>query len=108
MINPGFTEFITCRENVISVFKKKYCSTLGSVSAKLTDCSLNDSSIKLYRNTYNAHYKKCSKFSVIPVTYRCPINRYRHFGLAADNLNGEGLGLTLLQPQVIPPVLTID
>lgn len=104
-----FEAFLTFRENFISVFRYKYCSTCGSVSVKLTDLSLNnDSSIKLNHNVYYPHYKKWSKLSVIPVTYRCPIDRHRHFGLATDNLNGKGLGLTLLQPQVIPSILPIN
>ena len=45
--------------------------------------------------------------ATVPVPYRCAIDSNGNFGLAARYFDGKGLGLTLLQPQVIPPVLPI-
>ena len=45
--------------------------------------------------------------ATVLVPYRCAINSHGNFGLAARYFDGKGLGLTLLQPQVVPSVLPI-
>jgi len=45
--------------------------------------------------------------TTVSVPYRCAIDSNGNFGLAARYFDGKGLGLTLLQPQVIPSVLPI-
>ena len=43
----------------------------------------------------------------MPVPYRCAIDSNGNFGLAARYFDGKGLGLTLLQSQVVPSVFPI-
>jgi hypothetical protein len=45
--------------------------------------------------------------ATVPVPYRCTIDSNGDFGLAARYFDGEGLGLTLLQPQVVSSVFPI-